>query len=376
MTIEYLIKILLNASTIKLAQYDYFAIIGIEQYIKKNNCITKKQSDLVVTILRKYKLKLESLINKNMDDILNNPIFETPFKVYSTSKTLHIESHPVFDKQLILTMSYDESFINEFKTIKYELDFASWDVIRKRYAMALTENNLIKIRPFIKNLNIQVDEEIQDYYNQISEIEENFINYLPYVKNTDKGYTINLFEHIISDNVIDIMFKARKLGITDINDLVKEEINSLEDKTLYKFLLSDPKEIFVIDNVSELSNIIPNLFPVLVVIPGGHELETIKILDKFLISMGVNNKEVSVLFRTDNKTNPDFNVFVKEKCFNNPIDDNTKVTMISRQIPKSLLKSNLHYNSIIDFGKAILHYRIKSYLRNHENVILVNDIKK
>jgi hypothetical protein len=125
-----------------------------------------------------------------------------------------------------------------------------------------------------------------------------------------------------------------------------------------------------------LSNIIPNLFPVLVVIPGGHELETIKILDEFLISIGVNNKEVSVLFRTDNKTDPDFNVFVKEKYFNNPIDDNTKVTMISRQIPKSLLKSNLHYNSIIDFGKAILHYRIKSYLRNHENVILVNDIKK
>jgi hypothetical protein len=199
---------------------------------------------------------------------------------------------------------------------------------------------------------------------------------LPYVKNTDKGYTINLFEHIISDNVIDIMFKARKLGVTNVDDLVNEKINNLDDKILSKFLLSDPKEIFTIDNVSKLSNIIPNLFPVLVVIPGGHELETIKILDEFLISIGVNNKEVSVLFRTDNKTDPDFNVFVKEKYFNNPIDDNTKVTMISRQIPKSLLKSNLHYNSIIDFGKAILHYRIKSYLRNHENVILVNDIKK
>ena len=84
----------------------------------------------------------------------------------------------------------------------------------------------------------------------------------------------------------------------------------------------------------------------------------------------VSADEVSVLFRLDNTTNSDFNDFVKREKLNSPVDENTKIVVISKdKLPKPLLRTSWMPESILRMGSTRLQTKIEQWIYNCDLVI-------
>ena len=109
----------------------------------------------------------------------------------------------------------------------------------------------------------------------------------------------------------------------------------------------------------------PNLF----IVPGGLEMEKLEQAVGILKGMGVVEKNISVLFRLPTENGKNFNDFVRKMGINGPIDSETKVVFISGKLPKPLIKSGIRFNSIINLGFDSAHYTLKSFVKNHPNLV-------
>ena len=151
------------------------------------------------------------------------------------------------------------------------------------------------------------------------------------------------------------------------------------DPTTRAFLKSDPGEKFGVDSqtrqLSDISTIILNLLPVLVIIPGGDELDKMKLSMEFFKDLGIANEEMSVMFRLPSETHGIFNEFVKFNELNSPITANTRVVFVSGKIPKPIFKSRIKFHSVLNLGYSNVHYTMRDYLKNHENGIMYSKEK-
>ena len=71
----------------------------------------------------------------------------------------------------------------------------------------------------------------------------------------------------------------------------------------------------------------------------------------------------------------DFNDFVKENKLNSPITEKTKIVFISSKLPKPFVKSKVKFNCVINLGFGGVHYSIKNFVENHENLIFYTEKK-
>jgi hypothetical protein len=127
------------------------------------------------------------------------------------------------------------------------------------------------------------------------------------------------------------------------------------------------------DPISCLSTFIKYLGPTLFVIPGGNELTKLRVAYNFLKSLGIENYDMSVMFRLGAEIDRNFNNFVKENDLNSPLGENTKIVFISSKMPKPVLKSNIRFHSIINMGFEAPHYSIRDFMQNHENLIVYSE---
>jgi hypothetical protein len=118
-----------------------------------------------------------------------------------------------------------------------------------------------------------------------------------------------------------------------------------------------------------LKTMLQHCKPCLVIIPGGSEEEKITRIYNVLQGCGIEDKNMSVLFRLPNETGKKFNDFVKNQGLNGPISDETKIVFVSTKLPKPLIKSGIKFNGIINMGYAMAHYTLKEYTKNHQNFI-------
>ena len=88
-----------------------------------------------------------------------------------------------------------------------------------------------------------------------------------------------------------------------------------------------------------------------------------------LKGFGLEDKNMSVLFRLSSETGRNFNNFVKNQGLNGPICDETKAVFISGKLPKTILKSGIRFNSIVNMGFSNAHYTLKEYSKKHQNLV-------
>jgi hypothetical protein len=183
-----------------------------------------------------------------------------------------------------------------------------------------------------------------------------------------------------TENLLEAIFTARRYGIDTWDSTVQEEIDALNlNQIVREFISLPPGANFQVDsevfNINIISDIIKNLSPTLVVIPGGSETEKTKLAYNFLKSNGLENDEMSVMFRLPTISHKDFNEFVKDNDLNSPISEKTKAVFISGKLPKPVLKSKIKFNSIINLGFGSVHYVMKEFIGKHENLIFYTEKK-
>lgn len=365
---------------IPLQAIDKKIILSFLTQLRTGNSFTEKQGNLAVKIIKKYHKILTAHTGKNILTFCANPQFKYPFRVTSAVKKISIMNKNVegfLGKVVKVEFPYDQVFIDLIKSKKFELGQALWNKTERAWLFSLCERNIKFLNYLIVTEGFQADDEFLQYSKQIIEIVSTLDNHVPMVV-MDKSFPTykNASEYVPSMSAIDIvsaLFEARRRGINTWSEEIEIFIKNYQNSVTVDFLRSNSQDIFYVDSkifeISSLEDIILNLKPLVVVIPGGSELEKTKMVFNFLKKIGINEKNISVLFRLSSESGKNFNNFVKQSDLNNPVNENTEIVFVSGKIPKPLIKSKKFFNAVINLGFENAHYTGKMFIDKHHNVI-------
>lgn len=378
MKIEDLITSLVLSSRITLTPWESELAYSFLDQLGQGTGFTEKQATVAIKVLTKYQHSLSAQLKQDIGVFLENPSYKFPFRKLNTMKKMSIHPHGVYGRAIKVEFPFNESYVNKIRAARTTLEEAQWNKDEKAWIFPLTENCIQFLSELLKQEQFDCDEEFQSYLDQCDKIFDEIEQYAPMLvleQNTPKFKNISPFLPELSTNeIVAAMFEARRRGISTWSEEVSQALcDSNAHPVIKEFLETDPSTIFQCDSekfsIDCIEAIIKHLSPCMFVIPGGNELTTLKSSYEFLTAQGIDDKDMSVMFRLDTAVDAEFNIFVKEKQLNSPINENTKIVFVSGKIPKPVLKSNIKFNSIINLGIAGVHYTIRDFLGFHENLI-------
>lgn len=376
--------IILAASRLQMNPFDSKLIYSFQDQIFRGNGLTDKQVIVAIKILKRQKLKIDSILNQNIEGFLENPTFRLTKRTVNLNKKLSVVKNTVYGKTVKMEFPYNEQIVQTIRENRSSLHFAQWDKDEKAWILSLDERSLKLLMKIIKNHEFDLDEEIENYFNQIKHIEENIEKYIPMVSIENETVVFkNISEtvpKISVDDPLSALFEARKIGIHTWSDELETRIKKNGCGTLTLNFLNaspgSPFEVYLDNNAFfEIGEILKHLTPCIFVIPGGSEIEKLEASLELLNQIGIDDKEISVLFRLPNETGEKFNTFIRNRGLNNPITEQTKVIFVSSKIPKTIIDSNIKFNSVVNFNFYNVHYTIREFLKNHHNIIHIMDKK-
>lgn len=382
MVIEDLIISLVYSRT-NLNQWDQKLVTSFYDQISRGAGFTEKQSQLAIKTLNRYLPALSVALKTDLTPFLTNPKFRLPIRQINNSKKIVITDHPMYGKAIKAIFPYNENIIKEIRGIKDESP-AHWDKDEKCWFFSLNESSLLFLIEMSEKENFEIDEHFQNLFQQVKNIKENFEKYVPMLVIEEKIPKFkNCHEELPklqTTDLLEAVFEARKRGIFTWDETISNFLDSDEVLPVTRdFLKSETSSKFQIDceihNLSVISDIIKFMSPTLVIIPGGNELETLEFSYNFFKSIGIENSAMSVMFRLPSETHEIFNNFVKSNELNSPITEDTKIVFVSSKLPKPVLKSKIKFHSILNLGYNNVHYSMRDFVGNHENLIFYSKTK-
>jgi|APCry1669190691_1035309.scaffolds.fasta_scaffold00359_6 hypothetical protein len=361
-------------------------IQSVANQVDTGESLTEKQASLAIKILAKVEPELINHFKTKTWD-LNNPNFKRPFRSLSSELTVTIDRSSV-PGRIVVRFPFIESVIKDIKDFKLHKrhNTAEWSPDQKAWIFSLREDCIQFIQNTLVPKGFKVDEEFIEYVKQIENIEKNLEQHIPMVTlDQEKPKFINVFDNVpqpYGNDITHSLFLARQYGITtysdEISDYIENKITNTVTKSIIKADLGidgiwiDSKII----SITDFNDIVDYDQPLLIVVPGGSEYKNLKDWHEFLLSRGINSKDISVMFRLPNEGKGDFNIYVKENQLNNEITASTKVVFVSVKIPKPLVKTNIKFNAIINLGYHLnTHYTMDTLLRSSPTLIFYTDTK-
>ena len=384
MHIDDLILFLTLTSSTSLNKWDQTLTHSFADQVNRGIAFTEKQATIAVKILKSHSTLISSKIGKDIVPYLTNPTFRMPIRKLSNHRKISVVNHEVYNRVIKVEFPYNEKHVELIRKKKEELGITQWSKEDKAWIFSLCESNIGFLVDFITQESFEVDDEFQKYVDQYNNILINMEEYVPMLVREDgilKFKNISRSTPKLStENLLEAIFTARRYGIDTWDSTVQEEIDALNlNQIVRDFISLPPGANFQVDSevfdINIISDIIKNLSPTLVVIPGGSETEKTKLAYNFLKSTGLENDEMSVMFRLPTISHKDFNEFVKDNDLNSPISEKTKAVFISGKLPKPVLKSKIKFNSIINLGFGSVHYVMKEFIGKHENLIFYTEKK-
>jgi hypothetical protein len=375
--IEDLISILASSAASSIEAWDFKVVHSFDSTITNSIGLTEKQRGLAIRIITRNSSILQKYVLDNVSELLRDPQFRLPIR-----KSMEIRSVNIIDvdgsRAIEVKFPYDESIIEKIKKHRIfvkNYGLVSWDKTRMAWVFLLNEENIDFILNDLMIENCEYDEEFQDYIAQTHNIINNIENIVPTVTLVNETIKIRNIQvgmpQLTETEIIPALFEARKFGVTYWDDNIDEYLRSQDaDKVTTEFLTTAGP--FHIEENGEncLKNVIKYMGPSLFIIPGGSEFAKIKEIYTLVCGMNIDTSKVSVLFRLPAETGQNFNDFVKNQGLNNPIDANTKIVCICSKLPKTILKSKIEFNSVVNFGFNNPHYSLKEFVKNHQNLVV------
>jgi hypothetical protein len=364
--------------------FDEKVIYSFHDQISRGHGFTEKQSLLAIKILSRQSAKLTEILGKDVEPFLENPVFRLTRRTINSSKRITIIPNDTFTKVIKVEFPYNESLVERIRKEREKLSFAQWSKEDKAWIVALTERAIQFFTPFVKNEEFVADDEFLGYMDQSQEIQDNIEKYVPtisYVDNKLKFLNVSSrMPQLTTDDPMEALFEGRKRGIYTWDESISQYLKSISSNELViDFLNESPGSTFTLNleetSIFDISPIIKHLGPTVFIIPGGSELEKVKTGIELLKAVGVENSDISILFRLPKEVGENFNNFVKENQLNNPITETTKAVFISSKIPKTIIDPKIKFNCVVNFNFYSVHYTIREFIKNHHNVINIMEKK-
>ena len=339
---------------------------------------TEKQGVLAVRILKRYSASLSKALSLDVSPFLDNPTFKYTIRKINNTKRISIIEHASFGKAIKVEFPFSQEKVDLIRKSKDQLGHAAWDSDKKAWIFSVDERNIQFLISFVESDHFELDEEIKNYIVQVKHIVGKIENYVPMLTIEDglpKYLNQSRFvPELTSKEVIPALFESRKAGIFTWDEKITQYLDQAElDPIIRSFLSSESFKHLEIDStetpVQCLTDIVKYTQPTMFIIPGGSESVKTKMIYNFLTSIGYTSNDMSVMFRLPSSDGKDFNEFVKNCGLNNPISDKTKFVFVSIKLPKPIIKSKLRFNSVISLGRSNVHYTIREFFKNRQNLI-------
>lgn len=375
MTLEALLSSLLRQVDSKMSTYDLEYVSAILTQIKSQNFITSNQSNELIKIIKEYKKHLTSYTKYYLDQYVRSSKFELDEELKSDI-LIKLENSEKFKKLITITSAFNITLTRYIKSNNSLVKFLSWNPVLKNWSMTLNETNIKFISLLCKEFskNVIIDPELQQYINQVDEILNNSKQYIPQLIKENNLYKIqNLPNSTTFDKLTDALYESKKLNVKEIDKNIIESDEYKNFTETDRNFFSTKKRIHI-NKIDELKNLTNYIFPVIIILPNSRELEALKECIKFFNSSGINNDEISVLFRLSNTYDKNFNSYLKERKINYLCNNNTKVIFIKKIIPKIIFQKNINHKTIITFNtkKVDYPYRTRLFIKNTLNDISVS----
>jgi hypothetical protein len=295
MNIEDLI-VSLTLSNVRLNPWDEKLVHSFYDQIIRGLGFTEKQSVLAVKTLNRHYVGLSAFLQKDVSQFLTTPSYRLPIRQINNTKKISVVPSVVFGKEIKAFFPYNEKIVESIRKNKEDIGHAVWSKEEKCWIFALNENSIQFLSDLSSREHFEVDEEFENLQNQVNLIINNMENYIPMLVVDEKIPKIANFTKntplIESKDLMAAIFEARKMGIFTWDETISNFIDSDEvDPTTRLFLKTEPQENFHVDSdfhdISALGQIVTNLSPCLLVIPGGSEYETLVMAHTFMKELGI-----------------------------------------------------------------------------------------
>lgn len=360
-----------------LPAYEESLLASIYTQLLSGIGMTEKQQNVILKILTKHKNILCDKIGQDVSNHLENPVFKIPARKIITSNTISVVDYKGWGRALKVGFPYSVEKINKIKESTPQLGFFTWSTTEKHWFFSVDERNILFLMTLFSNEEIDLDEETADYMSQCKKIIENIEDHVPcvtLVNNIPVYRNVSKYVPVLkSTEVIPALFEAKFSGISTWDTDINDAFNASTISNPARLFLSTTDTQFKINSddfpLSDLADIIKYSAPVMFVIPGGSELEYTTKVYNLLTVLGIDSGEISVMFRLANSKNKKFNEFVKEHNLNNPITSKTKFVFISTKVNKTVVKSNMQFNCVINLGYTGVHYSLREFSKEFNNLI-------
>ena len=373
---------------IKMNSWDANIMSSFRMQTINGNGLTQKQSAIVLKILKKHLTQLNLILGTDLSGSIISPIYKIPLRSTPSEKKISVAADKNFEKVFKLEFPYNQKIVNIIREKRDSLGNCFWDKDSKSWIFSISESSIVLLMWLKKEFAFEADEEFLNFEKQSQTIIDNAEHYAPMlIKDEDIFRFKNVFDEIKdfqSTDLLEALFFAKKIQVSIWDNEIEKEVldkisNRQKDSVSLSFIRQNPKEHFSINleefAIDSLTTIIKNMSPVLIIIPGGSEMEKLKELVNFLNSAGIKNQEMSVLFRTAGENSAKFSSYVRENLLNLPISGNTKVFFISHKMRKSIVAANVYFNCVINFNAVNVHTTLQRYLMWQHNVINVLEKK-
>jgi len=233
-----------------------------------------------------------------------------------------------------------------------------------------------------------IDQDVQDYYNEIVEFDMSKASIIPGVRNNTfvnipedlRKYLEQTFPNV-EENIVSIWDKRRLYGLHTFDNINTTNYSVLGRKLLDRTTanLIVRSDVWSIDQLLSALNEIDR-FPIVIALDSdNHPFDHLTTVYNSVKGF-VDHKNISVMFRLDNKNNEEFNQFIQTKGLNNSIDDNTKIVIVNRKkITKPIIKSQWKPFCMLTFGQSrgygsvfstyIEQFDLKIYYTKEDSII-------
>lgn len=361
------------------APKDKTVIFSLAAQFKKNLALTQKQAELIMRILENVEPSLSFIPNAR--DLIKNPVFKYSFRTVDTSKTISIVNQNS-EKYIAVKFPFDKKLSNTLSNIPKK---SSYSKELKSFLFKLDEDTIFNILDHedIQNYQFSIDQTLRDLYYNIKNIIDNRENYIPVYEYEDTSVIKNankFLEKYFNDHktgkLIPDLFLANTLKIIP-NKKIIDQINSMNlDYEIVDLLLNknhatyDKKTTYHNNIIKQYLKFVDQ-WPVLFIINDDKNSDvTLSEWHTELNNIGIDNTEISVLFRSTDNTR--FNDYIKIQHLNNLVDANTKVVFIRNKMPKILYKINFKPKIVLSSSTFYAHYSAQKLIDSHPSVIYMS----
>lgn len=388
-TIEDCLELLVGfkgQGTFQIESSDHTILHSIAKQVSKGIALTDRQHNLIKEKLLKYRdqfLSLEYDIDTALEEL------RMPLREIDRSRFITVVGH----SETVGKNSVYESYKEKWKWIKVRFPFNKKTIVvveeilsvisRNKYQhnkgshehfFFLNEKNIYEIISRLKDKNFIIDPELLLIYEKLEHMKNNKEQYIPGIYNFKlKNLNDSAISYMVSsvgepsvETLALYRDRQEKFGLAHFDpydlDSSLSRLSTLSKKIATRknsnvFIHQDKYNInSVAESILEL-----NRFPLLVILPDADPLSYLCASHNSFKGF-VDEKEVSVMFRLDNKNNSEFNDYIKKHNLNSPLDNNTKIVYINNDnIPKPLLMSEWIPSAVLMLTSNRPHTRVGTY---------------